>query len=647
MPSTDAVPGMSGGAAPAPLSRPAWAWRSALCLAILIPVLTALAFIVNPTLSDDAAALFIGEALLTVPGDWAGDRAAGPEAWSPVSLPYRCPTTTAAEGCAVTFRIGYRYDPAARPADQGVVSFYAPSFQGVLTVSLNGVFLATSAWSRAEADVSGNVPFLVTVPGLHPGLNEFEIALSKRGVISAFLDRVAIGPDALLRPDHDRRRFLFATLQRMLDGWHITMGLSLFIIWLACRREQVFLVTSGVILSHAAVSLPAILGDGMLSETSLQLINHTRFLTTSLILPMALLFVHRPLPVPLGVFLLPPFMVAVSFLTLPVDLHRWLLTTVYFPLMCVAALWVLFVVVRVAVRERDIAATALAGAFLFNLVIAVHDILLTRDSLGESRVLLGRFAWPVIMAVVSAVLIWRFAQTMNVLDQFSQRLKSEVAAAERALRRSFAREQQQAKAAVLEAERVRLMSDLHDGIAGQLVSILALCELRGESSGEVAVSVGGALADLRLVVASLENSGDDLGVMLALFRERIEPQLMAQGMTLIWRASALPEVKGLHPGATLNIFRILQEASVNAARHSGSSTLTIEGGPSPRPGHGVRLCLRDQGHGGVAARPGSYGLGNMRRRADALGGTLDIQSDPGGTAVTLDLPAEIPGPAAA
>lgn len=642
MPPTDANPGMGGGA-PAPLSRSAWAWRSALCLTILIAVVTALAFVANPTLSDDAAALFIGEALLAVPGD----QATGPAAWTPVPLPYRCPTTEAAEGCMVTFRIGYRYDPAARPADAGGVSFYAPSFQGVLAVSLNGVFLATSAWGRAETDVAGNIPFLVPAPLLRPGMNEFEIVLSKRGVISAFLDRVAIGPDALLRPNHDRRRFLFATLQRMIDGWQITMGLSLFIIWLACRRERIFLVTSSVILSHAAVSLPAILGDGALSEASLRLINHARFLTGSLVLPMALLFVRRPLPVPLGVFLLPPLFVAASFLILPIDLHRWLLITVYLPIIFAAALWGLSVVVRVAFRERDIAATVLAGAFLFNLVIAMHDILLTRDALGESRVLLGRFAWPVIMAVVSAVLIWRFAQTMNVLDHFSQRLKNEVAAAEDALRRSFAREQQQAKATVLEAERVRLMSDLHDGIAGQLVSILALCELQGEASGEVAVSVGGALADLRLVVASLESSGDDLGVMLALFRERIEPQLMAQGVALVWRASALPEVKGLHPGATLNIFRILQEASVNAARHSGSSTLTIEAGPSPQPGHGVRLCLRDRGRGGVASRPGSYGLGNMRRRTDALGGMLDIRSGPGGTTVTLDLPVEIRGPATA
>ncbi len=642
MSSTDADIGVGGGAS-APLSRSAWAWRSTLCLAILIAVVTGLAYIANPTLSDDAAALFIDEAWRAVPGDQAG----GPAAWMPVALPYRCPTTEAAEGCVATFRIEYEYDPTARPAEAGGVSFYAPAFQGVLTVSVNGAFLATSAWERAEADVAGNIPFLVPAPLLRPGMNEFEIVLSKRGVVSAFLDRVAIGPDALLRPNYEQRRFLFSTVQRIIDGWHITMGLSLFIIWLACRGERIFLVTSGVILSHAAVSLPAILGDGALSETSLQLINHTRFLTGCLVLPMALLFVRRPLPVPLGVFLLPPLIIAASFLLLPVDLHRGLLLALYLPVIFAAALWGLSVVMRVAYRERDIAATALAGAFLFNLVIAMHDFLLAGDALVESRVLLGRFAWPVIMAVVSGVLIWRFAQTMNVLDQFSQRLKSEVAAAEDALRRSFAREQKQAKAAVLEAERVRLMSDLHDGIAGQLVSILALCELQGEASGEVAVSVGGALADLRLVVASLESSGDDLGVMLALFRERIEPQLMAQGMTLVWRASALPEVKGLHPGATLNIFRILQEASVNAARHSGSSTLTIEAVPSPQPGHGVRLCLSDQGRGGVVSRPGSYGLGNMRRRADALGGMLDIQSGPGGTTVTLDLPTEIRGPAPA
>lgn len=642
MPSTSADTGMSLGAS-APLSRRGWAWRSALCLTLLITVVAALAYIANPTLSDDAAALFIDEAWRAVPGDQAG----GPAAWMPVALPYRCPTTETAEGCAASFRIEYTYDPVARPADAQGVSFYAPSFQGVLTVSLNGVFLATSAWERAEADIAGNVPFLVPAPLLRPGMNEFEIVLSKRGVVSAFLGRIAIGPDALLRPNHDQRRFLFSTVQRIIDGWHITMGLSLFVIWLARRRDQVFLVTSGVILSHAAVSIPAILGEGMLSDSSLQLINHARFLATCLTLPMALLFARLPLPVPLGAFLVPPVLIVVSFLTLPVGLHRWLLTSIYFPFMSASALWVLLLVVRAAFRERDVAATALASAFLLNLVIAVHDILLTRDSLEPNRVLLGRFAWPVIMAVVSAVLVWRFARTMNVLDQFSQRLRREVAAAEDALRRSFAREQKQAKAAVLEAERVRLMSDLHDGIAGQLVSILALCELQGEASGEVAVSVGSALADLRLVVASLESSGDDLGVMLALFRERIEPQLMAQGVTLVWRASTLPEVKGLHPGATLNIFRILQEASVNAARHSGSSTLTIEAVPSPQPGHGVRLCLRDQGRGGVASRPGSYGLGNMRRRADALGGMLDIQSGPGGTTVILDLPTEIRGPAPA
>ncbi|MBF0334765.1 MAG: hypothetical protein HQL38_12505 [Alphaproteobacteria bacterium] len=149
--------------------------------------------------------------------------------------------------------------------------------------------------------------------------------------------------------------------------------------------------------------------------------------------------------------------------------------------------------------------------------------------------LIGRLTMPVVMAAVSAALIWRFGPAMSVLDRLGARLREEVAAAAEALRRSFAAEQAQEKKAVLKGERVRLMSDLHDGIAGQLVSILALCELRETDTAGVAEAIRGALTDLRLVVASLEDAGDDLGVMLALFRERIEPQLAAYGMEPSWR----------------------------------------------------------------------------------------------------------------
>src|SRR5690606_19207592 len=109
---------------------------------------------------------------------------------------------------------------------------------------------------------------------------------------------------------------------------------------------------------------------------------------------------------------------------------------------------------------------------------------------------------------------------------FNTRLRQAVAAAETKLRQAFAREQEQIRKAALEAERARLMSDLHDGIAGHLVSITALCEQgKGGPGDEIARASRRALTDLRLVVDSLEDMGDDLAVMLTALRERIEPQL--------------------------------------------------------------------------------------------------------------------------
>jgi signal transduction histidine kinase len=57
-------------------------------------------------------------------------------------------------------------------------------------------------------------------------------------------------------------------------------------------------------------------------------------------------------------------------------------------------------------------------------------------------------------------------------------------------------------------------------------------------------------------------------------------------------------------------------------------------------GNSLEFTVQDNGQGfNLAARPGGakgHGLGNMRRRADAMGGTLSLQSSTGnGTTVAL------------
>ena len=57
---------------------------------------------------------------------------------------------------------------------------------------------------------------------------------------------------------------------------------------------------------------------------------------------------------------------------------------------------------------------------------------------------------------------------------------------------------------------------------------------------------------------------------------------------------------------------------------------------------GLRMAVRDNGAGFAAGGPrrrGSFGLTSMRERAQALGGNLTVESEPGtGTLVEVNLP---------
>ncbi|MCL4394790.1 MAG: GAF domain-containing protein [Chloroflexi bacterium] len=86
------------------------------------------------------------------------------------------------------------------------------------------------------------------------------------------------------------------------------------------------------------------------------------------------------------------------------------------------------------------------------------------------------------------------------------------------------------------------------------------------------------------------------------------------------------------------IFRILQEAMTNIARHAhakcASVRLSVEKGS-------VVLNVTDDGRGiqaEEAASPKSIGLIGMRERAQALGGRVDITSEGKGTTVTARIP---------
>jgi signal transduction histidine kinase len=86
-----------------------------------------------------------------------------------------------------------------------------------------------------------------------------------------------------------------------------------------------------------------------------------------------------------------------------------------------------------------------------------------------------------------------------------------------------------------------------------------------------------------------------------------------------------------------HVFRIVQEALTNVARHSGATRVNIE---LARNGDRVHLIVRDNGHGFNGNGSAGLGLVGMRARAQSVGGELQINSKEG---VTVDLWAPMNG----
>src|SRR5947207_15493415 len=113
------------------------------------------------------------------------------------------------------------------------------------------------------------------------------------------------------------------------------------------------------------------------------------------------------------------------------------------------------------------------------------------------------------LVAIGAGLTWRVGRAVNQVDGFAGRLGTQVREAEEKLKASFAREQERARAAALARERTRLMRDLHDGLGGQLVSIVAWSD-RGNGSGAIGDAARAALKHLRGVIDAIADLGDHL-----------------------------------------------------------------------------------------------------------------------------------------
>lgn len=181
------------------------------------------------------------------------------------------------------------------------------------------------------------------------------------------------------------------------------------------------------------------------------------------------------------------------------------------------------------------------------------------------------------------------------------------------------------------------MRDVHDGLGGQLASIIAMTRMRETDAKKIEDSAEAALDDLRMVIGSL-NVENDITGMLGTFRERAEQQLAVHDIELVWRMVDIPKIDGMNPSRALSILRIMQEATTNVVKHANADQMTISFTLEDDAARCLRIDMENNGNGFSASPGNGYGLDNMKSRADEIGGYLEIHQLASGARVSLRVP---------
>jgi signal transduction histidine kinase len=203
-----------------------------------------------------------------------------------------------------------------------------------------------------------------------------------------------------------------------------------------------------------------------------------------------------------------------------------------------------------------------------------------------------------------------------------------------------------------EDERRRVSRELHDTF-GQLLTALSLGVRAVRDSGPLNRESLARLAAVEKIVGELHHSAHDLAVRLrptalddvglaAALQELTAEWSRRTGVPVSFEKSPTKEVR-FPPDVETALYRVVQEALTNVARHAGATRVGVMIGK--RDGQAVAV-VEDDGRGfdpeeptpAGAARP-ALGLIGMRERVALLGGTLEIESTAGeGTTVFARIP---------
>jgi signal transduction histidine kinase len=202
----------------------------------------------------------------------------------------------------------------------------------------------------------------------------------------------------------------------------------------------------------------------------------------------------------------------------------------------------------------------------------------------------------------------------------------------------------------LEASRVRIVTaadqarrrvqrDLHDGVQNRIVALALRARTVAASD---AAQAAGLDAEFERLAADLAAVLDELRTIASgLHPAALSRGGLAPALGTLARRSPVPmmlDVRlpgGVAESVEVAAYYVVAETLTNATKHADASRVDVT--VEPRDG-GLWVCVRDDGVGGADPACGS-GLVGLKDRIEAFGGTMTLDSPPGGgTTLVAQLP---------
>jgi signal transduction histidine kinase len=260
----------------------------------------------------------------------------------------------------------------------------------------------------------------------------------------------------------------------------------------------------------------------------------------------------------------------------------------------------------------------------------------------------GKEGWNTEGASISVVVQPYFWQTWWFRAPASVALLALIAVGARVVekRKLQRRLEQLERERALAHERERIARDLHDDLGSSLARISLLSGLlRADRDNpgqidshavKISQSADQTVRALEEIVWAVRPNSDSLQSLVEYIAHFANELFDGGGIRCRLDLPADLPSRPLPPDVRHNIFLVVKEALTNAVKHAAAREVLVRAEATE---HALEIVVQDDGKGfDTKQQSRGNGLGNMRRRVQAMGGTVTIESCPGqGTVVRLRL----------